>query len=41
MPSLLLQPIIENALWHGFQPMPESPRIRIEVSLLSDAPGPD
>ena len=41
MPSLLLQPVIENALWHGFQPMPESPRIRIEVSLLHDALRPD
>ena len=41
MPSLLLQPVIDNVLWQGFQPMPESPRIRIEVSLLHDASGPD
>lgn len=37
MPPLILQPIIENALIHGFKNKMETGRIRIKGSLMSDA----
>jgi two-component system sensor histidine kinase AlgZ len=33
IPSLLLQPLLENAVFHGIEPLPKGGRITIQVSL--------
>ncbi|KAJ0337717.1 hypothetical protein COL154_014290, partial [Colletotrichum chrysophilum] len=37
MPALLLQPLVENAVYHGIQPRREGGTLRITVRLLGDA----
>ncbi|BFM13887.1 alginate biosynthesis two-component system sensor histidine kinase AlgZ [Maricurvus nonylphenolicus] len=32
IPSLLLQPIVENAIYHGIQPLPQGGLVRLDVS---------
>ena len=34
IPVLLLQPVIENALWHGFSEMPSAPKLEICIERL-------
>lgn len=34
IPSLLLQPLVENAIYHGIQPLPKGGRVRVEVKLV-------
>ena len=34
IPVLLLQPVIENALWHGFSEMPHVPKLEIRIERL-------
>ena len=37
MPSLLLQPLVENAVYHGIQPLREGGSVRISGRRVSDA----
>lgn len=34
IPSLLLQPLLENAIYHGIQPLEQGGRVRVEVKML-------
>ncbi len=36
IPSLIIQPFIENAIWHGLMPKEESGKIMIELRYLED-----
>jgi two-component system sensor histidine kinase AlgZ len=36
MPLLILQPLLENAIYHGIQPLPEGGTIRVEVYFTDD-----
>jgi anti-sigma regulatory factor (Ser/Thr protein kinase) len=36
VPSLLLQPIVENAIWHGFTNTPRQPEIKIKLYISTD-----
>ena len=36
MPLLILQPLLENAIYHGIQPLPEGGTIRVEVYFADD-----
>lgn len=36
LPSMLLQPYVENAIWHGLMPMEEDGEINIEVSRTAN-----
>lgn len=36
MPLLILQPLLENAIYHGIQPLPEGDTIRVEVYFTDD-----
>ncbi|CAM4339332.1 sensor histidine kinase [Paenibacillus typhae] len=36
LPRLLLQPVVENAISHGFSARPDNPAIRLEASLEQD-----
>ena len=36
MPLLILQPLLENAIYHGIQPLPEGGTIRVEVRFTAD-----
>ncbi|WP_018013414.1 sensor histidine kinase [Teredinibacter turnerae] len=33
IPSFLLQPLVENAIYHGIQPLPEGGRIEVSIAL--------
>ncbi|MGD1844936.1 MAG: histidine kinase [Salibacteraceae bacterium] len=35
LPSLLLQPLAENAIWHGISPKPEGGHLKIEVDIAN------
>ena len=34
VPSLLLQPIIENAIYHGIQPLPEGGEVLVRIQII-------
>lgn len=36
VPSLLLQPLIENAIYHGIQPLPEGGEVRVSAKVVGD-----
>jgi two-component system sensor histidine kinase AlgZ len=36
IPSLLLQPLIENAIYHGIQPLPEGGEVCVKAALVGD-----
>ncbi len=36
IPSLLLQPLIENAVYHGIQPLPNGGEVRVALALEGD-----
>ncbi|MFL0811147.1 MAG: sensor histidine kinase [Agarilytica sp.] len=36
IPSLLLQPLIENAIYHGVQPIPSGGVVRVDVSVKNE-----
>lgn len=36
MPLLILQPLLENAIYHGIQPLPDGGTIRVEVCFTAD-----
>lgn len=36
IPMLLLQPLLENAIYHGVQPLPEGGTVKIELSTKAD-----
>jgi two-component system sensor histidine kinase AlgZ len=35
IPPLLLQPLLENAVYHGIEPLPQGGRIKIRVSCTA------
>ena len=39
IPALLLQPALENALWHGFDGSVEAPHIHLETALMEGTEG--
>ncbi|OGS91570.1 MAG: hypothetical protein A2Z95_09600 [Gallionellales bacterium GWA2_60_18] len=36
IPPLLLQPLLENAVYHGIEPLPQGGRIRVELRRVGD-----
>lgn len=36
LPSLILQPVIENAIYHGIQRLPEGGEVTIKIKMLDD-----
>ena len=38
IPSLLLQPIVENAIYHGLRPLPAGGHLRVSIYLDADDP---
>jgi len=36
MPSMILQPFIENSIWHGFQPSVNDPQLYIHLKVDED-----
>ena len=39
IPALLLQPALENALWHGFDDSVHAPRVRLEATPMREKEG--
>lgn len=37
VPSLVLQPLIENAIYHGIQPLPEGGTLRVRINATRDS----
>lgn len=37
LPPLMLQPLIENAIYHGVQPIPEGGEINISINVINNA----
>jgi len=36
LPPMILQPFVENAIWHGLMPLPKGGEINIDLKLLDD-----